>query len=139
MTAKVSIVSAIVEVANDYKGNPKLDMVAVQDWLWQTSFNRHAVLDAIQGYDDTVTVPAFGYSETHKHGDYEPPYGVTRIFGYTLVLDGKADPLTLFGTYEIIPRILRVDLCGMAIPTTRAYHEAAKITPDFLPAAEVKS
>ena len=130
MTAKISIVSAIVEVANKRGPKPELDGYSIQEILKRKIFNGHPVIAVIPPQcGDPVYIPTFGYDgNVEAWNDYEEKmrWGVTRLFGFTLVLDGIVDSNVL-GTYEILERSLQVEICGFSPLEQVHHHEAKKI------------
>ena len=133
---KISVVAAYAEAANLPSGKPEYSAETIGWKLRETVFGDHKVLGVIHSHPyEQVKVPAFGYdARAEASGDYKPePWGITRIFGYTLILDGEIDPKTTLGTWELIPRSLYIELCGVETQEKRGYQTAKKISPDFIP------
>ena len=137
METKITVVHGIVEAANKPNGKPDYDITQAAQLIKKMSFSGHNTLAVILNNSrDCIKVPTFGYNAfMEASGKYSAmPWGATRMFGFTLVLDGKIDPKTVFGTYEIVPQSLQVILGGMEIDEEeRAFTPAKKITLDFVP------
>lgn len=127
---KISVVTAYAEVAGCRENRPEYNAATISEKLRKTIFGSHTVLAVIHPpIYNQVKIPAFGYdARAEASGDYKPePWGAMRIFGYTLVLDGEIDSKNILGTWELIPRSLYIELCGITHQEEHGYEPAKKI------------
>jgi hypothetical protein len=108
---------AILEVATSHNGRDERYGAAI-DRLRHAKIGGHAVCGVVvDRVPNPAHVPDFGHDYRCKCKKPEP-WGVTRHYGISVVLEGAPSLPDVLGSYWLIPGVARIEICGMTIPET---------------------